>query len=104
MHKEIEPNNSVGKYAVAFIKGGKIVKHLLLRKNRKIAKTVFTFSSWSMRKMRYNCDWQGSKSKRWWWNAGTFHSTLIREKVRGGDIKIEEQTHPFAQAKMSEKS
>ena len=43
MHKEIEPNNPVGKYAVAFIKGGKIVGHLLLRKNRKIAKTVFTF-------------------------------------------------------------
>ena len=44
MHKEIESNGPVGKYAVVFNKGGKIVGQLLLRKNRKIAKTFFTFS------------------------------------------------------------
>ena len=57
--------------------------------------------------MQYICDWQGSKSRRWWWNAGTLCSTLIWAKNHGGDIKRADQhkkitqIHTIAQAKIS---
>ena len=50
---EMEPTNSVGKYAVAAIRGGYVVGHLKKRTSKKFAKTVFYF---------LECD----ESKRCW--------------------------------------
>ena len=43
VYGEIEPHNSVDKYAVAFKKDEKVVGHLLLGENAKFAKTIFYF-------------------------------------------------------------
>ena len=40
---KMEPTNSVGKYAVAAIRGGYVVWHLKKRTSKKFAKTVFYF-------------------------------------------------------------
>ena len=43
MYGEIEPHNSVDKYAVAVKKDEKMVGHLPLGENEKFAKTTFSF-------------------------------------------------------------
>ena len=48
MHGETESNNPEDKYALAIKKDGKIVAHLPLRKNGKLAKTIFFSPRWSV--------------------------------------------------------
>ena len=91
VHREIEPKSSVDKYVVTVKKDAKIVGHLSLRKSGKCKNDFLFPSSWSVQKVRYNSDWQGSKYRRWWWNAGTLRSTFIRPKAHGGDIKTADQ-------------
>ena len=43
VYEEIEPHSPVNKYAVAFKKNEKVVRHLPLGENEKFVKTIFTF-------------------------------------------------------------